>query len=117
DRGGVARGRPRLAVLVPAPPAVDARDDEEDLPARLAVEGDPLAGPEDRPDIDEEEHDVGADADRPGPDPALHAEVGRGQPDEDADELEPVNLVRPDGNRGIDELLEDVLGGLVGHRE
>ena len=93
----------------PPPPAVDARDDEEDLPAGLPEERDPLVGAEEGAEVHEEEHDVGEDADGPGPDAALHPEPGRDDADEHGDELDPVQLVGPDGDRGLDGLLEDVL--------
>ncbi len=67
------------------------------------------SAPKSGAEVDEEEHDVGEDADGPGPDPPAHAEVGGGEPDEHADQLEPVQLVGADGDGGVDGLLEDVL--------
>jgi hypothetical protein len=59
-------------------------------------------------EVDEEQDDVGADADRPGPDPALHAVPRGDDADEDADDLETVDLVAADGDGPVDEPLEEV---------
>src|SRR5918994_7066985 len=117
DRRGVDGSPHPAPVLRPADPAVDADDDEEDLTAGLAVQRDPLVGPEGGADVDEEQHDVGHDADRPGPHEALHAEPGGGDADRDADQLEPVQLVLADGDGRVDDLLEEVLRRVSGRRK
>ena len=86
--------------------------------AGLAEEGNALVlEPEGAADVDEEQHDVGGDADRPRPDKTFHAEVGRGDADRDADQLEPVELVLPDGDVRVDDRLEDVLRRVSGRNE
>ena len=94
--------------LVPPVPAVDAGDDEEDLPAGLAEQR--LLGVllEGRGDEHAEEQDVADDADRPRPDPAAQAADGGGEPEGVAEDLAPGDRVPGDGHLRVVEPLEEV---------
>src|SRR4029453_11385923 len=90
----------RLPVLIPAHPAVDADNDEEDLPAGLAPQSQLLRGVERATDSgadeDREQQHIANDADRPGGDLTPHSQQSACQSEPVADDLPPQHDARTD---------------------
>jgi hypothetical protein len=97
----------RLPELMPAHPAVDADDDEEDLAACLAPQiqllGSVERSTDGRSDKDREQQDVAHDADGPRGDLAPHAQQSACQSEPIADDLPPQNDARTDLDLGFQQ--------------
>src|ERR1017187_6523924 len=92
---------------VPPPPAVHAGDDEEDLPAGLAVERLVLGGPESHPEEDGEQQQVGDYPHRPCPGPPPQAPDRRPEPEPVPDDLTPQDRLAEDAQLGVEHVLDD----------
>src|SRR5690606_28751975 len=94
-----------LPGLVPAPPAIDAGRDEEDLAEGLTQQAVLLGGAEPDAHEDGEQEGVADDADRPGPDEPSHAEDGGQEAEPVADDLAPQDVVASDRERRAEEVV------------
>src|SRR5674476_280674 len=110
DRGGA--GGALLADLAPTPVAINAGDDEEDLPTGLSVERLVLGSDECHSEEDREQQHVADDPDRPCPDPTPEPADGRCEPEGVTDDLTPEDLLAEDAQLRVEPLLKDahVLG-------
>src|SRR5450631_504488 len=112
NRKGVA-GRVRSLARVrspdpaPPPPAIDAGDDKEDLPAGLTVERLVLRSHEGHSEEDREQQHVADDPDRPCPDPPLHSPDRRGKTEPVPDDLAPEDRLSEDAQLGVKDALDN----------